>query len=31
MIEVYYNSDQFNYSMDYLERRFDTAFDLYSS
>ena len=31
MIEVYYNSDQFNYSMDYLERRFDTAFDLYEA
>lgn len=31
MVEVYYNSDQFNYSISYLEHKFETAFHLYDA
>ena len=29
MVEVYYNSRQFENSLDWLEKKFDTAFDMY--
>ena len=31
MVEVYYNSRQFENSLDWLEKKFDTAFDMYQA
>lgn len=31
MVEIYYNSGQFRHTMEYLERKFDTAFQMYEA